>query len=100
MAPSDDAAESRAATERTCLARLYEMDRALAKMEPQLPDDVKPIGAAARQGVSLWLGKLAQGGADLRELTAAMAELAQLMNALTRRLLLTPWDGQPRGPRS
>ena len=100
MSASDDSKGLRAATERACLARLYDMDRTLREMEPQLPDDAKPIGAAARQGVSLWLGKLAQGGADLRELTFAMAELAQLMEALTKRLLLTPWSGQPRGPRS
>ena len=86
-------------TERVCLARLQAMERTLAEMEPQLPDDMKPLGAEARRRVALWLGKLAQGGADLKSLTAAMAELAQMMNALTERLLLKPWDA-PRGPRS
>jgi len=95
-----DPADSRAQTERSCLARLAEMDRSLREMEPALPEDVRPIGAEARRGVSFWLQRLAQGGADLQALTASMADLAKLMEALTRRLLLEPWDGAPKGPRS
>jgi len=92
--------DPRAETERACLARLSEMERTLAEMEPGLPDDMKPLGAEARRRVARWLHELAGGGADLGGLTAAMAELAEMMNALTARLLLKPWDGQPRGPRS
>ena len=99
MAPRDDA-DSRTRTERSCLARLSEMDRTLREMEPALPEDARPIGAEARRGVSFWLQRLAQGGADLEALTASMADLANLMEALTRRLLLQPWSGEPKGPRS
>ena len=90
--------ESKAETERTCLARLWEMDRALTEMEPQLPDDMRSLGAAARARVGAWLGKLAGGRADLAELSAAMSELTGMMDALTARLLLVPWDAPKRGP--
>lgn len=74
------------------------MDRALGEMEPQLPDDMKPLGTEARRRVSLWLGKLAVGDADLAELTSTMAELTLMMDAMTARLLLQPWDARtPRG---
>jgi hypothetical protein len=77
------------------------MDEVLAGMEPQLPDDVKPLGTEARRRVSLWLGLLGQGNADLAALSSAMVELTQMMDALTQRLLLVPWRGNtPRGPRS
>jgi len=91
---------ARTQTERSCLARLCEMDRSLGEMEPALPEDVRAIGTEARRGVSFWLQRLAQGGADLEALTASMADLAKLMDALTRRLLLRPWNGEPQGPRS
>jgi hypothetical protein len=81
--------------------RLYEMDRALSEMEPQLPADVRSLGTQARRQVSFWLGRVAAGGADLGELSLAMVQLAELMNALTARLLLAPWSGQTqRGPKS
>ena len=81
--------------ERACLARLVEMDEALRLMQQELPDDVQPVGDEARRMVALWRGKLAQGGADLAQLTAAMGEVSGLMDALTARLLLVPWDGHP-----
>ena len=65
------------------------------EMEPQLPDDMKALGSEARRRVSLWLGKLAQPCADLGELSVAMAELTQMMDALTARLLLRPWNTRP-----
>ena len=34
--------KDRADSERACMSRLQEMDEALAKMEPELPDDVRP----------------------------------------------------------
>ena len=82
-------------TERACLARLVEMDEALRLMQQELPDDVQPVGDEARRTVALWRGKLSQGGADLAQLTAAMNEVSGLMDALTARLLLVPWDGHP-----
>jgi hypothetical protein len=81
--------------ERACLARLVEMDEALRLMQRELPDDVRPVGEEARSTVALWKGKLSQGGADLSQLTAAMNEVSGLMDALTARLLLVPWDGHP-----
>src|SRR5207245_11539162 len=48
----------RADSARACLARLYEMDAALAKMEPELPDDMRPLGAEARRRVHAWLTRL------------------------------------------
>jgi hypothetical protein len=72
------------------------MDAALARMERELPDDVRALGAEARRKVAVWLERLAAGGADLNRLTDAMRELSGMMDALTARLLLTPWDG-PRG---
>jgi len=84
---------------RECMARLAGMDRALAEMGPDLPPDMQALGAEARRRVALWLGKLAAGDADLRELSTAMAEITGMMNALTARLLLVPWDpkSHPRG---
>ena len=93
--------DSRTDSERACLARLSEMDEALALMQAELPDDVRSVGERARRTVHLWLHKLAQGGADLSQLSAAMAEISSLMDALTARLLLVPWDGRAeKGPRS
>ncbi len=91
---------ARAETERECIARLYEMERALAGMEPQLPEDMRTLGAEARRRVAFWLSRVGAGGADLQGLSVAMAELTSLMKALTERLLLAPWDGAARGPRS
>ena len=80
-------------SERACIARLHEMDAALARMEKELPDDVRPVGKEARKRVALWLARLAVGGADLDEFTQAMGEISQMMDALTERLLLSSWDG-------
>lgn len=87
-------------TERDCLARLHEMERTLAEMEPQLPDDMRALGSEARRRVAFWLGRIGAGEADLRELSSAMAELTSWMKAVTERLLLVPWDAAARGPRS
>ncbi len=83
-------------SERACLARLREMDAALARMERELPDDVRPVGAAARRRVAVWLDRMAAGGVDLAQFTDAMREISGMMDALTARLLLAPWDGPPR----
>ena len=85
----------RADSARACLARLYEMDAALAKMEPELPDDSRPLGAEARRRVHAWLTRLGAGDSDLGALTDAMTEISRMMDALTARLLLVPWDGHP-----
>ena len=84
-------------SERACIARLHEMDAALARMEKELPDDVRPVGAEARRKVAWWLGRLAEGGVDLGEFTDSMREISGMMDALTARLLLVPWDG-PKAP--
>jgi hypothetical protein len=81
---------------RACLARLYEMDAALARMEPELPDDMRPLGAEARRRVHSWLTRLGAGNPDLEGLTDAMREISRMMDALTARLLLVPWDGHPQ----
>jgi hypothetical protein len=80
-------------SERACIARLHEMDAALARMEKELPDDVRPVGAEARKRVAHWLARLAVGGVDLAPFTEAMRELSGMMDALTARLLMSPWDG-------
>ena len=88
-------------SERACLVRLREMDSALEKMERELPDDVRPLGAEARSKVAVWLDRLATGGADLAALTEAMNEISRMMDALTARILLAPWDGpRPSGLKS
>jgi hypothetical protein len=84
-------------SERACLLRLREMDAALARMERELPDDVRAVGADARSKVAVWLDLLAAGGADLEKLKDAMREISGMMDALTARLLLAPWEG-PRRP--
>ena len=94
-------ADDRTASERACLARLAEMDDALELMQQELPDDVQPVGEQARRTVAIWKQKLAQGGADLGQLSVAMGEISGLMDALTARLLLVPWEGHPvKGPPS
>jgi hypothetical protein len=80
---------------RSCLARLYEMDAALERMEVELPDDVRPVGAEARRRVHAWLTRLGGGDADLDGLTEAMSDISRMMDALTARLLLVPWNGHP-----
>ena len=85
--------DSRAESLRACLSRLLDMQRDLAQMEPQLPDDMRALVAEARRSVDVWLSRIAAGGADLRELSGAMTGLTDLMNALTTRLLLVPWSG-------
>lgn len=87
---SDDA-------QRACLARLQEMDAALARMEAELPDDVRSVGADARRRVGVWLRRLSGESADLSGLEDAMREISGLMDALTARLLLAPWDGPRPG---
>jgi len=85
--------ESRSA----CLARLQEMDAALERMELELPDDVRAVGAEARRHVHDCLRRLGSGGdPDLRALTEAVREISRMIDALTARLLLVPWDGHPR----
>lgn len=88
--------KDRADSERACMSRLQEMDEALAKMEPELPDDVRPLGAEARKRVHGWLQRIALGGADLSQLSEAMRDISGMMDALTARLLLVPWDGHPK----
>jgi|GEM_PF-1277368 len=85
----------KAESERACLSRLQEMDEALAQMELELPEEMRPLGALARKRVHAWLHRIAAGGADLAQLSEAMAEISGLMDALTARLLLVPWDGHP-----
>ena len=82
---------------RACLARLYEMDAALERMESELPDDVRPVGAEARRRVRAWLARLGAGDEDLQGLTEALRDISRMMDALTARLLLVPWDGLPTG---
>jgi len=84
-------------SERACLARLQEMDAALARMERELPEDVRSLGVEARRKVAAWLERLTAGTADLSQLPDAMREISGMMDALTARLLLAPWDG-PRRP--
>lgn len=81
------------ASERACLIRLQEMDVALARMERELPDDVRALGAEARVQVATWLRRIALGEADLDGLGEAMQEISGMMDALTERLLFAPWDG-------
>ncbi|MBS2023849.1 MAG: hypothetical protein JST92_15705 [Deltaproteobacteria bacterium] len=88
---------ARSQAERNCLARLVEMGDALDKMVKELPDDVVPLGQKARSRVAEWQIRIAQGGADLAQLTEAMTEISGMMDALTARLLLVPWDGQKAG---
>lgn len=85
--------EHRSQSERACLARLHEMDTALMRMQAELPDDMRALGAEARKRVGFWLQRIAAGGADLSQLGAAMREISGMMDALTARLLLVPWDG-------
>jgi hypothetical protein len=82
-------------SERACLARLQEMDAALARMELELPDDVRPIGSEARKRVAFWLERIGAGRADLSQLSDALREISGMMDGLTARLLLVPWDGPP-----
>ncbi len=87
-------------SERACIARLQEMDVALARMERELPDDVRQVGAEARQRVALWLARMAAGGVELSQFSEAMREISAMMDALTTRLLLAPWDGPRSGLKS
>jgi hypothetical protein len=84
---------------RACLARLHEMDEALARMELELPDDVRGLGAEARRKVAGFCARLAAGEEDLAPLTAGLREISLLMDVLTTRLLLAPWEA-PAGPKS
>ena len=83
----------RSESERACISRLQEMADALSRMEDELPDDMLPLGAEARKRVSFWLRRIAAGGADLTQLVDAMHDISGMMDALTARLLLVPWDG-------
>ena len=58
-----------------------------------VPDDVRSVGAEARKRVAYWLARLATGGVELAQFTDAMREISGMMDALTARLLLAPWDG-------
>ena len=89
-APPPDESSARA-----CLARLYEMDAALERMEGELPDDVRPVGAEARRRVRAWIARLGGGDVDLGGLTEELQDISRMMDALTARLLLVPWDGRP-----
>jgi len=80
-----------------CLARLREMDAALARMEPELPEDVRSVGADARRHVAVWLDRLSDVAADPAQLNETLREISRMMDALTVRLLLAPWDGPRRG---
>ena len=82
-------------SERACIARLHEMDAALARMEKELPDDVRSVGAEARKRVAYWLARLATGGVELSDFTEAMRQISGMMDALTARLLMNAWE-QPR----
>jgi hypothetical protein len=87
--------------QRACLDRLQEMDAALARMEEELPDDVRSFGALARRRVAFFRDQVAAGDGDLSQLTAGLLEISGMMDALTARLLLAPWDGPSRtGPKS
>ncbi|HYZ87832.1 MAG TPA: hypothetical protein VE620_00920 [Myxococcales bacterium] len=80
-----------------CVSRLYEMDAALERMELELPEDVRAVGAEARRRVRDCLDRLGSGtDPDLRALTDAVHEISRMMDVLTARLLLVPWDGHPR----
>lgn len=83
---------------RACVARLHEMDRALERMERELPDDVRSFGAEAREHVAVWVARLSSGSVEQAEFTEAMSEISAMMDALTARLLLAPWDGPARQP--
>ena len=69
-------------SERACLARLQEMDAALARMEQELPDDVRAVGAEARKRVAVWMDRVAAGGSDLNLLTEAMREISGMMDGI------------------
>ena len=84
-------------SERACIARLHEMDAALERMEKELPDDVRSVGAEARKRVAYWLARLATGGVELARFTDAMREISGMMDALTARLLMAPWEGPKPG---
>lgn len=84
-------------TEQACLARLLEMDVALARMAEELPDDARHLGEQARRTVQAWTDRLHAGGADLEALSAALREVAGLMDVLTARLF-AGWEPLP-GPR-
>ena len=88
-------------SELACIARLREMDAALARMEREIPDDVRQLGAEARKRVATWIARLVVGGVDLAQFSEAMREISGMMDALTSRLLMMPWDGEkPTGLKS
>jgi hypothetical protein len=73
------------------------MDAALERMELELPEDVRSVGADARRHVAVWLERLSDVAADPTQLTETLREISSLMDALTVRLLLAPWGGPRRG---
>ncbi len=84
-----------------CLARLREMDAALERMEQELPDDVRGVGAEARRALAGFSARLAAGDADLGQLAAALREIAGMMDVLAGRLLNAGWEPRPPpGPKS
>ena len=72
------------------------MDAALARMEVELPEDVRSFGAEARLKVAAWRERLAEDDADLVQLAEGLREISRMMDALTARLLLAPWDDPRR----
>lgn len=70
------------------------MDAALARMEEELPDDARHLGEQARRTVQAWTDRFYAGGADLDSLSAALREVAGLMDLLTARLFAS-WDPRP-----
>ena len=84
-----------------CLARLREMDAALERMENELPDDVRRVGAEARRKVADFRERFAAGEADLGQLASALQEIAAMLDVLAARLLCGEWEpAPPRGPKS
>ena len=84
-----------------CLARLREMDAALERMENELPDDVRGVGAEARRKVADFRERFAAGEADLGQLASALQEIAAMLDVLAARLLCGEWEpAPPRGPKS
>src|ERR1700731_2182235 len=82
--------------QRACLARLQEMDAALARMERELPDDVQGFGREARRKVAAWRERLERDNPEPSQLSEGLREISRMMDALSARLLLVPWDGPPR----
>jgi hypothetical protein len=68
------------------------MEQALEKMELELPDDVKALGAEARRHVASCLRRLSAGETDPGRLSNTIERISGLMDTLTERLLFAPFD--------